>query len=1004
MSPTTVTDLLHHWGDGDAAALDRLVPLLYGELHALARRQLRDERTGHTLNPTALVNEAYLKLARQREVRAEDRGQFLAVAATTMRRLLVDYARARKRLKRGGGVPDLALDDVLPFLTEQDADELLALDEALTRLAALDPRASQIVHHRFFGGLSLEETADVLAVSAKTVQRAWSAAQAWLRKEVSPRPLGLMRARWDQIESLFADALALDVAERTGFLETACVGAPGLRREVEAMLDARDRPLGIEARLLAGASEQSPPVGARVGPYLLLEPLGEGGMGAVWRARRVDGVLDREVALKLVRWPGDGAGLRQRFEAERQVLARLEHPGIVRLLEAGTSAPAPDAPGGRPYFAMDLVDGVPITAYAEAHGLDAEARVGLVVQACEAVAHAHRRLVVHRDLKPSNLLVTADGQVKLLDFGIAKLLGNATDAARTETGARAMTRAYAAPEQVRGEAATTATDVYALGVVLYELLAGRRPFEASSPAQQEDALLHATPPRPSATASGSVDARRVRGDLDAVVLTALRAEPEARYGSADALAADLRRFVGGLPVAARAPSAAYRARLFARRHRLGVSAAVAAAVALVAFTAALAVQQRATARERDAAQATAGMLAQMLSADPFAAGRPDTLRLRDVLDRGLAQARTDLADQPLVRARLLFLIGRSYVQLGAHPRAEAPLEEATSILRESGDVATLAAALAELATVRDSQGRLSEAEALAREALRLADRRTAGRRADPALRARVEYVLGLVLIDADRADEAEALLRTAAARSPEAEAFVVEQTLGRAILDQGRLDDAEVLFLDLRERLAERYGPDDPRLAGVLTSLMFLYLMADRLDEAERMGSDGIAILRAAQPTSSTLSQMLGLYGSVLRRQGRLDDAEAALREAIRLPPLRPGAHAVPCGVLASVLAERGDLEGAIEAQREALAWLARDPHTGPSGTAFSQIKLAQLLRDARRFEEAEAALLRVPTDAAGASDHGGPALAEEWAALYDAWGRPVDAARWRARRPGRQG
>ena len=186
MPTATVTDLLRRWGDGDAAALDRLVPLLYGELHALAQRQLRDERTGHTLNPTALVHEAYLRLARQRAVRSEDRSQFLGVAATTMRRLLVDYARARKRHKRGGGEARVPLDDVLPFLTEQDADEVLALDEALARLEALDARAGLVVHHRFFGGLSLEETADVLGVSAKTVQRAWTAARAWLRKEVHP--------------------------------------------------------------------------------------------------------------------------------------------------------------------------------------------------------------------------------------------------------------------------------------------------------------------------------------------------------------------------------------------------------------------------------------------------------------------------------------------------------------------------------------------------------------------------------------------------------------------------------------------------------------------------------------------------------------------------------------------------------------------------------------------------------------------------------------------------
>ena len=184
MSAATVTDLLRRWEGGDGEALDRLVPLLYADLHALARRHLRDERTGHTLNPTALVNEAYLKLVQQREVRAEDRGQFFAVAATTMRRVLVDYARAKKRIKRGGGAEAVPLDDVLPFLSQQDAEEVLALDEALARLDALDARAGRVVQYRFFGGLSLEETAEVLGVSSKTVQRSWTAARAWLRKEV----------------------------------------------------------------------------------------------------------------------------------------------------------------------------------------------------------------------------------------------------------------------------------------------------------------------------------------------------------------------------------------------------------------------------------------------------------------------------------------------------------------------------------------------------------------------------------------------------------------------------------------------------------------------------------------------------------------------------------------------------------------------------------------------------------------------------------------------------
>src|SRR5687768_11098532 len=336
------------------------------------------------------------------------------------------------------------------------------------------------------------------------------------------------------------------------------------------------------AEPLADAEAYSPQPGQEIGPYRLVVPLGEGGMGQVWLAMRSDGLYERRVALKLLR-PGLGdAGLRVRFTRERQILARLGHAHIARLLDAGLSQ------DGQPYLALDYVQGVPITEHARRHALDVPARLNLFAQVCAAVSHAHANLVVHRDLKPSNILVTSAGEVCLLDFGIAKLLdaqGGTPTADITRTGARAFTLHYAAPEQLRGEPVSTMTDVYALGVVLYELLTDARPYPLTraSDAAWEEAILTAEPLRPSLAAmraarehGGPVERKRARqlaGDLDNILLKALSKRPEQRYASVEALALDLRRYGEGQPVHARPLSLRYRARKYVQRHglTLGVS-------------------------------------------------------------------------------------------------------------------------------------------------------------------------------------------------------------------------------------------------------------------------------------------------------------------------------------------------------------------------------------------------------------------------------------------------
>src|SRR5690554_1615824 len=419
--------------------------------------------------------------------------------------------------------------------------------------------------------------------------------------------------RWQRLSPLLDALLELEPAARARSLASLGEDDPALANELEGLLGLED---GQEDFLSEPVVSQLPlaRTDAVIGPYRLERMLGEGGMGQVWLASRADGLYQRRVALKLLRPGLADPGLRLRFTRERQILARLEHAHIARLLDAGISADQ------QPYLALEYVDGEPITDWCRMREPAVDARLRLFLQVCEAVSHAHANLIVHRDLKPSNILVTPLDEVRLLDFGIAKLLDTPDVGAEgTRTGVRAFTLHYAAPEQIRGEPVTTMTDVYSMGVVLYEMLSGCKPYrlKRKSDAEWEEAILSADPPRPSlalqqgtggesatpqSRAQARRDARRIAGDLDNIVLKALSKQPEHRYPSVEALAQDIRRHLDGKPVRARPQSLAYRARKFLGRHRwaLGTGAAIAlvlvAALAIVAWQAQQAVQQAARAR------------------------------------------------------------------------------------------------------------------------------------------------------------------------------------------------------------------------------------------------------------------------------------------------------------------------------------------------------------------------------------------------------------------------
>ena len=415
--------------------------------------------------------------------------------------------------------------------------------------------------------------------------------------------------RWQQVKEVLATALEMPSAERAAYLDRNCAGDALLRHELDALLLDEEKLspefLGDSALAEAAATilpqPANPWIGRRVGAYRVVEQIGAGGMGEVYRAVRADDQYQKETALKLVRTGFNSGFVIARFRNERQILATLDHPNIARLLDGGTTEEE------IPYFVMELIEGQPITEYCEGHRLSIPERLALFLQACSAVQYAHQHLIIHRDIKPSNILVTAEGAPKLLDFGIAKILDveTATDLDRTETVFRVLTPAYASPEQIKGEPITTASDVYSLGVVLYELLTGCHPYRGDEITSQElaRAVCEVDPEKPSAavrrtkaqrdgspspappevgSAGIAIPNKRLQGDLDNIVLMALRKEPERRYSSVEQFAEDIRRHLQSLPVIARRDTLGYRTAKFIARHRVKVTAGIAIVLTLVA--------------------------------------------------------------------------------------------------------------------------------------------------------------------------------------------------------------------------------------------------------------------------------------------------------------------------------------------------------------------------------------------------------------------------------------
>src|SRR5262245_50828734 len=665
---------------------------------------------------------------------------------------------------------------------------------------------------------------------------------------------------WSALNDLLDRALDLPPTERIPWIDA--LGQeydalkPRLRDLISRGADLRSSQiLGTIPKLRDLADEDDgplPALGDIVGPYRLIRELGAGGMGTVWLAERDDGLIPRPVALKLPRGCWRRAALAERLAREREILATLNHPNIARLYDAGIAA------GGQPYLALEYVEGRRIDEFVWERNLDARPLLTLFLQVTDAVAHAHSQLVVHRDLKPSNILVTIAGEVRLLDFGIAKLLeqGEARETELTEQSGRALTPDYASPEQIAGTPIGTASDVYSLGVVLYELLTRVRPYRLKRDSRRalEDAILETDPAKPSEVAVERSMRPALRGDLDWIVLKAMTKERDRRYVSAVDLGADLRRFLRDEPVDASPPSAAYRIGKFVRRHRVGVTAAALLVLTLMAgtvgTTAGMLRARRAEASARTEA-ATAERYSKFL-VDMFETSAPEQSKGRDIsareiLEKGAARIRSELASEPLLEARLLATIGWVYTRLGLYSQARPTLDDAVALARNMGDggKVDLAQALVRRGGVERYLDEPIKAESDDREALAILERTYGPNdvKVEPAL-----TELGLLLRTSDPEQSLRLyrrgydLLVAAAHGEPNGAAAVLLQNIG-AIHDRARrYRDAKDVYEQALPLLRRNLGEQNPHVGTVLGNLAQLYQILGDYSRAFEAAQRGLEV------------------------------------------------------------------------------------------------------------------------------------------------------------------
>ncbi len=729
--------------------------------------------------------------------------------------------------------------------------------------------------------------------------------------------------RLRKIEILFERALDLPEGQRAAFLDRECADDLDLRREVESLL-AADNDAGEFMDRPAAGPRPAPSPGIareRVGRYRILRKLGAGGMSEVFLGVRDDDEFRKHVAIKVVRQDLDREDLLRRFRTERQILAGLDHPNIAKLLDGGTTT------DGLPYFVMDYIDGLPIDEYCDRNRLTIRERLELFRTICSSVHYAHQNLVVHRDIKASNILVTADGSAKLLDFGIAKLLRPdhfAAQAEYTVTWLRPMTPRYASPEQIQGGQVGTPSDVYSLGVLLYKLLTGHLPYllESRPPAEMPQAILEQEAERPSTVVTRVEDvpggkdtgptpitpegvsrsrnlppqqlARRLSGDLDNIVLMALRKEPQRRYASVEQFSEDIRRHFEGLPVVARKDTFGYRAQKFLRRNRLAVAAAAAFVLVLIGFSIGMGVLARRAAEERnearlerDRAEQVLAFLEDILEASDPERAKGEDISAREILDRGAERIDREFSDQPEIQAKLFRTTGNVYKSLGLYDRARPLLEQALELSREAlgEDDPVFAQCLHDVGDLLRLSGEYAEAETMLRRAADLR-RRLFGENSKPVAISLAQ--LGATLRYLGQLDEGEHVLGEAVQilEGLEDEAALAEtkNNLAALFLDRTRYREAEQLFREALQIRRRTLGPDHYFTAEAINNLGVCLGIQGRYDEAEPLLREALETRRRLLGEDHPwVAHGYNNLGKLMQRKGDFAAAEPLLREGLRL-------------------------------------------------------------------------------------------------------------------------
>ncbi len=838
--------------------------------------------------------------------------------------------------------------------------------------------------------------------------------------------------RWQEVKRVLDEALDQPPAERQAFLLEACGEDRLLRRQVESFLETDEESTDFLVRpifALRGDVGPGSDDGRRIGPYRLVHELGRGGMGAVWLGERADREIEQRVAVKLLKRGMDSDEIVRRFQAEQQILADLNHPYVARFSDGGTTD------DGRPFFVMEYVEGEPIDRYCDVRRLPVRERLKLFRKVCAAVQFAHQNLVVHRDLKPANTLVTEGGTPKLLDFGIAKLLKDDPRcfATASSLGTGPMSLPYASPEQVRGEAITTATDVYSLGVVLYELLTGHRPYRCDfrMPEEVRQVICEQQPEKPSVAvgcfekaraADGTPrrptpeavsrmrdsDPRTLRhhlaGDLDTIVLRALHKEPERRFSSVEQLSEDIRRHLEGLPVRARGDTVLYRSAKFVRRHAWGVATAALVTALILGFAVTMAVQRDRVVRERDRYAAVKEFLVEFLKAPDPSRAKGGQLTVQETLDAAVRRLEEDLHDEPLIRADLLDAIGRVYSNLSLHREARPLLAESLELRRASlgPDHVLVAESLHNLAVTERRLGREEEAEERMREALAIQRQAWPGGHLDLA---RGLNNLASWLRRRGQLEAAEELAREALEMKrrlvgdEHIDVAVTLNLLATILTDRGEAAEAEELYRRSIAIRRELEGPLDPGLARTLNNLAELLADRDDTGAALPLHRDALDMRRQLYSGDhSALVSSLNNLGLLLATTDQAEEARVLLEEGLAMQRRLGGdggrATAVVKKNLAVALAAAGDFAACETLVGEALAVL-RQPWRIAEATSVR----GGCLAGQGRFVEAEPPLLASYRTLAGSDGVRARPIRQarrRLVAAYEAWGREEEADRYR--------